>query len=67
MTLEDLLMSAAKVTECQWCGCDDRRKLVTSLRFDPVPRFIVFCTSCRAREKDGQLDDQGKPTGKFTR
>lgn len=60
MMLEDMLMSAARVDKCQWCGCDDRRKLVTSLRFEPVPRFIVFCTSCRAREADGQIDSFGK-------
>lgn len=53
---------------CEWCGCDTYEKLRFSYRFnpedDPPERVILFCTSCRAREADGQLDSWGKPIRK---
>lgn len=50
--------------QCEWCGCVQVSKLRVSARFEPRPRFLMFCTSCRAREADGQLDEYGKPTKK---
>ena len=47
---------------CQWCGQQKPTdQLRFSLRVDPVPRVILFCLSCRAREAAGQLDAYGHP------
>ena len=46
--------------KCEWCGETRLSKLRISLRF-PENRSILFCTSCRAREAAGMLDDHGKP------
>lgn len=46
--------------KCEWCGETRLYKLRISLRF-PEGRSILFCTSCRAREAAGMLDDHGKP------
>ena len=46
--------------QCQWCGEANFEKLRFSIRFGNDPRIILFCTSCRAREADGQLDEYGK-------
>lgn len=46
--------------KCEWCGETRLFKLRISLRF-PEQRSILFCTSCRAREAAGMLDDHGKP------
>lgn len=46
--------------QCEWCGEMNFEKLRYSVRFGKEPRIILFCTSCRAREADGQLDEYGK-------
>lgn len=46
--------------KCEWCGETRFHKLRISIRF-PQRRSILFCTSCRAREAAGMLDDNGRP------
>lgn len=49
---------------CEWCGKKKPvRQLRYSLRLDPVPRVILYCLSCRAREAAGQLDSHGRRLG----
>lgn len=60
--------SIQKPHVCQWCGADKLENLRFSYRYepgeDPPVRMILFCTSCRAREADRQLDSWGKPIRK---
>jgi len=59
--LERVDSSLPDPVQCEWCGELNFEKLRVSFRVDPQPRFILFCTSCRAREADGQLDQFGRP------
>lgn len=52
--------SLPRPVQCEWCGELNFEKLRVSIRFGQQPRIILFCTSCRAREADGQLDEYGR-------
>lgn len=58
--LNRLDMPYPNSAQCEWCGEANFQKLRFSIRFGNHPRIILFCTSCRAREADGQLDEYGK-------